>query len=204
LFSWTSSRTHGSGRSALSLGPATAFYTQLRVVLRRSGTPPSPIPIRRTIRPASLTTVLPIIRESLTSSDSSYKPSPESSQLALPPPDAPMRPRSSMDITDNLLGPLSSMDVSDSCQHRASIDSNDRPRSRMETNRSMLSSNSGSSIDEDKLDIVANQAVASFVALLCTFEQVAHPNHAKRLSFRFRTFFKPPLIYLVMKLYHRN
>lgn len=193
-----------SGRSALSLGPATAFYTQLQVVLRRPGTPPSPIPIPRTIRPASLTTFFPTIPESLTSSDSSYKPSPESSQFPVPPSDVPMGPRGSVEITDNPLRPRSSMDISDSPQHRASIDSNDRPRSSMETHRSVLSSSSGSSIDEDKLEIVANQAVASLLALLCTFEQVAHPNHAKRLSFRFPAIFKPPLIYLVMKLYHRN
>lgn len=189
-----------SGRSALSLGPATSFYAQLQVVLRRPGTPPSPIPIPRTIRPASLTTSFPTIPESLSSSDSSYKPSPESSQLSVPPLDVPMRPRSSMEMTDNPLRPRSSMDISDSPQHRASIDSNDRSRSSMETNRSVLSSNSGSSIDEDKLETASYQAVASLLVLLCTFEQAAHPNQAKRLSFRFSTIFNPPLIYLVLKL----
>jgi hypothetical protein len=193
-----------SGRSAISLGPATGFYTQLQVVLRRPGTPPSPVPIPRTIRPTSLTTVFPTIPESLTSSDSSYKPSPKLSQLAVHQPDVPMRPGSSMDITDNPLRPHSSMDISDNSQQRASIDSNDRPRISIETNRSVLSSSSGSSFDEDKLEVVANQAVASLLGLLCTFEQAAHPNNAKRLIFRFSIFFKSPLIYLVMKHYHLN
>jgi hypothetical protein len=70
----------------------------------------------------------------------------------------------------------------------------------MESNRLELSSSSGSSIDVEKLEIVANQAVASLLGLLCTFEQVAHPNNPKRLNFRFATFFKSPLTYLVMKL----
>lgn len=85
-----------------------------------------------------------------------------------------------MDITDDPLRPRNNMNMSDSSQQRVSIDSNDRPRSSMETDRS--------SIDEDKLEIVANQAVASLLGLLCTFEQAAHPNSAKRLNFRFSAF----------------
>lgn len=151
--------------------------------------------IPRTIRHSSLTAVFPTIPESLTSSDSSYKPSPGSSQPVVPPPDVPMRPRSSMDITDKPLRPRSSMDISYSSQQRASIDSNNRPRSSMESNRLELSNSNGSSNDLDKLEIVANQAVASLLGLLCAFEQVAHPNNLKRLNFRFATFFKSPLIF---------
>ena len=197
-----------SGKSALSLGPAIIFYRQLQVVLRRPSSPPSPIPIPRAVCPASLTTVFPTIPETLTSSDSSYKPSPESSPLAAaPPPDVPMRSRNSIDVTDNPLRPGTGMDISDSTQQRSSFESNDHPRSSMETYRSVLSSSGGSRIDEDKIEIVANQAVASLLGLLCAFEQATHPNSAKWLNFRFSTFFfvsNSSLIYLVTKLYGRN
>lgn len=85
-----------SGRSLASMGPASLFYLQLQVVLRRPATPPDAIPIP--------------------------------------------------------------------------------------------SSSSGSGIDEDKLESCANQAVVSFLSLLCTFEQIAQSSSQRRLSFRLSGF----------------
>ena len=66
-----------SGAIALKLGPATTFYRQLQVVLRRPPTPPSPIPIPRTLRATTSNTVFPAIPESQSSSTSgsSFQPS---------------------------------------------------------------------------------------------------------------------------------
>ena len=76
-----------SGNAELAFGPATTFYTQLQVVLRRPHTPPEPIPIPRTIRPSTLATVFPTIPESQGStSDESYQASPPTTLRPLPPP----------------------------------------------------------------------------------------------------------------------
>jgi hypothetical protein len=161
------------GQSLLSLGPATYFYQQLQIVLRCPATPPSPIPVPRTLRPSSLTAVFPTIPESLSTTDSSYEPSPESPHASIPGRGSPQRPRSSMDIADSSQRPRSSMDISEPSHNS------------MESARSDQSSNSGASLDEDKLEVVANQAVVSFLGLLCSFEHVAHPNSPRRLNFRF-------------------
>jgi hypothetical protein len=50
------------------------------------------------------------------------------------------------------------------------------------------SSSSGSGVDEDKLEIWANQAVVSFLSLLCVFEQSAQSSSQRRLSFRLSGF----------------
>jgi hypothetical protein len=50
------------------------------------------------------------------------------------------------------------------------------------------SSSSGSGLDEDKLESCANQAVVSFLSLLCMFEQIAQPSSQRRLSFRLSGF----------------
>ena len=155
-----------SGRSLLSLGPATSFYQQLQVVLRRPATPPSPIPVPRTLRPGSSTAVFPTVPDSMTTSDSSYEPSPDSPHAPTPGPESPQRPRGSMDISE-------------------------RSRKSTESARSGQSSSSGASFDEDKLELVANQAVVSFLGLLCSLEQVAHPNSTKRLNFRFSVLRSP-------------
>jgi hypothetical protein len=79
-----------SGTAELAFGPATTFYTQLQVVLRRPLSPPEPISIPRTLRPSTLTTVFPSIPESQgSSSDGSYRPSPPKHIQALLP--SPMR-----------------------------------------------------------------------------------------------------------------
>ena len=145
-----------SGQSLLSLGPATSFYQQLQVVLRCSATPPSPIPVPHTLQSGSSTTVFPTIPDSMTTSDSSYEPSPESPHGL----ESPQRPQGSMDISER------------SCKSTESA-------------RSGQSSSSGASFDKDKLELVANQAVISFLDLLCSLEQVVHPNSTKRLNFRF-------------------
>ena len=149
-----------SGRSLVTLGPATSFYQQLQVVLRRLGTPSSPIPIPRTRRPSSLTAVFPTIPESFPTSDSSYKLSPQSPRASIREPESSQRPRNSMD-------------------------SSERSLSSTESARSGHSSSSGSSVEEDKLEALANQAVVSFLGLLCAFEQVTHPITPMRLNFRF-------------------
>jgi hypothetical protein len=134
-----------SGRAAFKLGPATTFYAQLQVVLRRPPTPPSPIPIPRSIRPTTRTFVFPPIPESHdpSSSDSSYQPSPP---MTRNPPDTNARPRSSTD--------------------------------------SVRSDISLSSTDEDKLEIVANQAAITLLGLLCTFQNMIEPNLQRRLTLR--------------------
>ena len=66
-----------SGTAELTFGPATRFYTQLQVVLRRPRSPPDPVSIPRSFQPSGLSTVFPPIPESQEStSDDSYRPSP--------------------------------------------------------------------------------------------------------------------------------
>ena len=76
-----------SGSVIRKLGPATSFYRDLQVVLRRPPTPPSPIPIPRTFRTSTLNTVFPPIPESQNSStsDSSFQSSPQSTRNLVPP-----------------------------------------------------------------------------------------------------------------------
>jgi len=77
-----------SGTAELAFGPATTFYTQLQVVLRRPQSPSEPISISRTVRPSSFAKVFPSIPESQgSSSDESYQPSPPKHvRAALPSP----------------------------------------------------------------------------------------------------------------------
>lgn len=157
-----------SGRCLEGLGPATIFYQQLQVVLRRPGTPPDPIPIPRVLRESSRRAVFPSIPESDTtmSTDSSYQPSPEVRVVP------PGRPRTSMDITGQPPSERASPDI---LPRRASI----------ETQRTNSSVSSGASaLDEDKLEMCANQVVVSLLGLLCTFEQISQSSTSKRLSFR--------------------
>ena len=148
-----------SGKSAESLGPATTFYQQLKVVLRRPPTPPSPIPIPRNFRPTTLNTVFPPIPESEAStSDSSYQPSPPASRHFIP-----------------------------SSIGRGTTEGVNRPRTSMDSIRSDDSHLSISSTEEDKLEAVANQAAVSLLGLLCTFEDVTHPNRERKLVLTYFT-----------------
>jgi len=105
-----------SGTIALKLGPATTFYRQLQVVLRRPPTPPAPIPISRSFRPSTLNTVFPPIPESQSSSTSgsSFQPSPPSTRNIVPSTgqaavDTGSRSRTSMDSVQSDMS-LSSTD----------------------------------------------------------------------------------------------
>jgi len=177
-----------SGRSLASLGPASLFYQQLQVVLRRPATPPDAIPIPRTLRQSTLLSVFPSIPESdtTTTTDSSFEPSQEH---RLPVPD---RPPSSMDITDSQpshgqSSTRSSMDVRSSSIRR-STEHSTRPRASMESHNTNTSSSNASGLEEDKLETCANQAVVSFLGLLCMFEHNAQPSSQRRLSFRLSGF----------------
>ena len=144
-----------SGESIMSLGPATIFYQQLKVVIRRPPSPPSPIPIPRKFRTSTLNTVFPSIPESGSSaSDSSYRPSP---------------------VVHSVIPSLAGRNMSEG----------GRSRSSMESVHSDGSSASITSTEEDKLESVANQAVVSLLGLLCTFEYVTHSHLHQKLVFRF-------------------
>jgi hypothetical protein len=135
-----------------SLGPATIFYQQLQVVIRRPGTPPDSIRNPRVLRESSRLVVFPAISESDTamSTDSSYQPPPE---VRVTPPD---RPRPSMVITDQRSSSRASVDM---LPPKASLDT-------QKTDSSV--SSSASALDEDKLEMCANQAVVSLLGLLFT------------------------------------
>ena len=147
-----------SGRALEAMGPAFSFYQQLQVVLRRPATPPSPIPISRSLKPGTSTTIFPTILESLSESDSSYQPSPEDHR-----------------INPAEIPPLVNVGLDTSPSRRPSS----------ESTRSGQSTASDSSMGEDKLEVAANQAVVTFLRLLCGFEQISHPNEKSRLTFRF-------------------
>ena len=146
-----------SGRCLECLGPATIFYQQLQVVIRRPGTPPDPIQIPRVLRESSRLAVFPSIAESDTTSP----------EVRVVPPG---RPCTSMDITDQLPSERASVDI---LPQKASI----------ETQRTNSSLSSGA-LDEDKLEMCANQVVVSLLGLLCTFERISQSSTSKRLSFR--------------------
>lgn len=91
-----------SGTAELTFGPATTFYTQLQVVLRRPQSPPDPIVIHRSFRPSTLTTVFPPIPESQGSaSDESYQPSPPNHRLPSPMRDIEESTRTTRDSFDS-------------------------------------------------------------------------------------------------------
>src|SRR5438045_1962608 len=120
-----------SGDAEDNFSPASLFYQQIKTVIRRPHSPPEPIPIPRTYRPSTFSTVFPPIPESHKSetSDESYQPSPPIRQPA-----SPLR--------------------------HGGEGSDTHPRNSLESIRSQDSSS------EDKLDELANQAVASLLALL--------------------------------------
>lgn len=155
-----------SENTSVTFGPAMLFYQQLKVVLRRPPTPPSPIPIPRTVRPSTLNAVFPSIPESGSStSDSSYQPSPPVARNLDP---TATRPGTSEGGT--------------------------RPRSSMESVLSD-GAMSISSTEEDKLESVANQAAISLLGLLCTFEAMTHPDRQRKLFVRCLCLFKTTLTY---------
>jgi len=144
-----------SGMAAVKLGPATTFYRQLQVVLRRPATPPSPVSVSRTFRTSTLNTDFQPIPESQGSwsSGSSFQPSPPS--------------------THNLVVPLPG---------QAPIEVGGGSQTSMDSPRTDTSL---SSTDKAKLEAVANQAAVTLLGLLCTFEETIHPNSQRRLNIRF-------------------
>jgi len=74
------------------------------------------------------------------------------------------------------------------------MDSRTRPKTSMDTNRFNTSSSSGAGLDEDKVEVSANQAVVWLLGSLCAFERDAHSSCERRLSFRLSDF-KSPLTF---------
>ena len=79
-----------SGMAELAFGPATTFYMQLQVVLRRPQSPSEPISIPHILRPSTFTKVFPPIPESQgsTSNESYQQPPAKHARASLP---SPMR-----------------------------------------------------------------------------------------------------------------
>jgi hypothetical protein len=82
----------------------------------------------------------------------------------------------------------SSTDIAEAPLSVGGMHSKTRSKTSMETNRFNTSISSGARVDEDKLEVCANQAVVSFLGLLCAFEQIAQPSCSRRLSFRLSDF----------------
>jgi hypothetical protein len=148
-----------SGTAELAFGPATTFYTQLQVVLRRPRSPSEPILIPRTFRPSTFTTVFPSIPESQGStSDESYQQSPaKQARASLPP---PMR-----DIEESTHTTRSSLDFQ---------------RPVVETT---------SSFDADKIEDALNEAGVAFLELLCSFHWSVSKDSQTRIRFRCPLFY---------------
>ena len=143
-----------SGTAELAFGPATTFYTQLQVVLRRPRSPPEPVSIpSRPLRPSALATVYPPIPESQGSlSDESYRPSP---------PKHGRHPSTS-----------SMQDIQESAH--ATRTSSDSRRS----------AETMSSLEEDKIEDVSTEAGVAFLELLCTFHWSVFRHSSTRIRFR--------------------
>ena len=142
-----------SGTAELAFGPATTFYTQLQVVLRRPQSPPEPVSIPRAFRPSTLTTVFPPIPESKGStSDESYQQSPPQQSRTLLP--SPMQ-----EIQESPHATRSSLE-------------------------SQRSTETTSSLEEDKIEDVLNEAGVAFLELLCSFHWSAIKNSQTRIRFR--------------------
>lgn len=142
-------------------GPAITFYSQLSALVRRPPTPPSPITIPRTLRPSNLNAIFPTTDSpSGTETDSSYHPSPPKFH-----PHSTFRTVPSDSQKMDIRGDDS---AHDSSSQAMSIGSQ----------------------DEDKLEIVAQQAITTLLHLLTRWESRYRANLDKstRLEFRFHVF----------------